>query len=70
MDFQVADAEALPYEAGRFDVVLSTFGVMFAPDHVTAAREMLRVVRPGGRIGLSELAVGVPFPVAALEIVR
>lgn len=53
VDFKVADAEALPYEAGSFDVVLSTFGVMFAPDHVMAAREMLRVVRPGGRIGLA-----------------
>lgn len=52
--FEVADAEALPYEAGRFDaVLLSTFGVMFAPDHATAAREMLRVTRPGGRIGMA-----------------
>lgn len=53
VQFQVADAEALPFEAGSFDVVLSTFGVMFAPDHATAAREMLRVVRPGGRIALA-----------------
>jgi ubiquinone/menaquinone biosynthesis C-methylase UbiE len=51
--FEVADAEALPYEAGSFDVVLSTFGVMFAPDHAQAAREMLRVCRPGGRIGVA-----------------
>jgi ubiquinone/menaquinone biosynthesis C-methylase UbiE len=51
--FEVADAEALPYEAGSFDVALSTFGVMFAPDHAGAAREMLRVVRPGGRIGMA-----------------
>jgi ubiquinone/menaquinone biosynthesis C-methylase UbiE len=51
--FETADVEALPYEAGAFDVVLSTFGVMFAPDHATAAREMLRVVRPGGRIALA-----------------
>jgi SAM-dependent methyltransferase len=51
--FEVADAEALPYEAASFDVVLSTFGVMFAPDQVSAAREMLRVVRPGGRIGMA-----------------
>ena len=51
--FEVADAEALPYEAGSFDVALSTFGVMFAPDHASAAREMLRVVRPGGRIGMA-----------------
>jgi SAM-dependent methyltransferase len=51
--FEVADAEALPYENARFDVVLSTFGVMFAPDQATAAREMLRVVRPGGRIAMA-----------------
>ncbi|NCT83288.1 MAG: methyltransferase domain-containing protein [Comamonadaceae bacterium] len=51
--FEAADAEALPYEAGSFDVVMSTFGVMFAPDQLTAAREMLRVVRPGGRIALA-----------------
>ncbi|MDR7270409.1 ubiquinone/menaquinone biosynthesis C-methylase UbiE [Pelomonas saccharophila] len=51
--FEVADVEALPFEAGSFDVVLSTFGVMFAPDHATSAREMLRVVRPGGRIALA-----------------
>lgn len=51
--FEVADAEALPYAAGGFDVALSTFGVMFAPDHQQAARELLRVVRPGGRIGLA-----------------
>ncbi|MEF7613029.1 class I SAM-dependent methyltransferase [Aquincola sp. MAHUQ-54] len=51
--FEVADAEALPYEAASFDVVLSTFGVMFAPDQARAARELLRVVRPGGRIGLA-----------------
>ena len=51
--FEVADAEALPYEAASFDVVLSTFGVMFAPDQASAAREMLRVVRPGGRIGMA-----------------
>jgi len=51
--FEVADAEALPYADGRFDCVLSTFGVMFAPDHAKAASEMLRVCRPGGRIGLA-----------------
>ena len=51
--FQAADAEALPFEAGTFDAVLSTFGVMFAPDHAKCAAEMLRVVRPGGRIGLA-----------------
>jgi SAM-dependent methyltransferase len=51
--FEVADAEALPYPAASFDVVLSTFGVMFAPDHAQSASELLRVCRPGGRIGLA-----------------
>lgn len=51
--FQVADAEDLPFEDASFDVVLSTFGAMFAPDHRRAAREMLRVLRDGGRIGLA-----------------
>ncbi|GIL04859.1 MAG: hypothetical protein BroJett031_13790 [Betaproteobacteria bacterium] len=51
--FEVADAEALPFDAARFDVVLSTFGAMFAPDHQRVAGEMLRVVRAGGRIGLA-----------------
>jgi len=51
--FQVADAEALPYPDASFDLVLSTFGVMFAPDHERAAAEMLRVCRPAGRIGLA-----------------
>ena len=53
VQFQVADAEALPFDDHSFDVVLSTYGVMFAPDQAQAAREMLRVVRPGGRIGLA-----------------
>jgi SAM-dependent methyltransferase len=51
--FQVADAEALPFESSSFDVVLSTFGSMFTPEHARPAREMLRVARPGGRIGLA-----------------
>ena len=51
--FQVADVEALPFDGESFDVVLSTFGVMFAPDQTRAAREMLRVLKPGGRIGLA-----------------
>jgi ubiquinone/menaquinone biosynthesis C-methylase UbiE len=51
--FQVADAEALPFDDGSFDVVLSTFGVMFAPDQRRAAHEILRVLRPGGRVGLA-----------------
>jgi ubiquinone/menaquinone biosynthesis C-methylase UbiE len=51
--FETADAEALPYADASFDVVLSTFGVMFAPDHDKAAAELLRVCRRGGRIGLA-----------------
>jgi len=51
--FEVADAEALPYPDASFDVVLSTFGVMFAPDHDRSASEMRRVCKPGGRIGLA-----------------
>ncbi|MBU2642998.1 MAG: class I SAM-dependent methyltransferase [Gammaproteobacteria bacterium] len=51
--FQTADAEDLPFADGAFDVALSTFGVMFAPDQVSAARELTRVVRSGGRIGLA-----------------
>ena len=48
-----ADAEDLPYGDGAFDAVVSTFGVMFTPDQATAAGEMLRVCRSGGRIGLA-----------------
>ena len=51
--FEVADAEALPYPDESFDVALSTFGVMFAPEHARAASELARVVRPGGRIGMA-----------------
>jgi ubiquinone/menaquinone biosynthesis C-methylase UbiE len=53
VDFRTADAEDLPFEDGSFDVALSTFGAMFTPDHTRPAREMLRVVRRGGRIGLA-----------------
>jgi len=51
--FEVADVEALPYSPASFDVVVSTFGVMFAPEHGQAASELMRVCRPGGRIGLA-----------------
>jgi ubiquinone/menaquinone biosynthesis C-methylase UbiE len=51
--FQVADAEALPFENASFDVVLSTFGVMFTPNHAQAASELMRVCRPGGKIGMA-----------------
>jgi ubiquinone/menaquinone biosynthesis C-methylase UbiE len=51
--FQEADVEALPFTDGTFDVVLSSFGVMFAPNHEKSASEMLRVCRSNGRIGLA-----------------
>ncbi len=51
--FQEADAEHLPFPGASFDVVLSTFGAMFAPDHERVARELMRVCRPGGKIGLT-----------------
>ena len=50
---RVADAENLPFADGEFDVALSTYGVMFAPNQERAAAEMLRVVRSGGCIGLA-----------------
>jgi SAM-dependent methyltransferase len=67
VEFQVADAEALPFDDAAFDVVLSTFGVMFSPDQPRAASELARVCRPGGRIGLAnwtpESLVGQMFKV-------
>jgi ubiquinone/menaquinone biosynthesis C-methylase UbiE len=53
IDFRVGDAEALEFEDGAFDVVTSTFGVMFAPDQPAAAGELARVTKPGGRLALS-----------------
>jgi SAM-dependent methyltransferase len=53
VEFRVADAESLPFEDGQFDVVLSSFGVMFTPDQRRAASELVRVVRPGGRVALA-----------------
>lgn len=51
--FEEADAENLPYAHGSFDVVLSTFGVMFTPNQEKAASELVRVCRTGGKIGLA-----------------
>jgi ubiquinone/menaquinone biosynthesis C-methylase UbiE len=51
--FEVGDAEDLPYPDASFDVVLSTLGVMFAPDQEKTAEELLRICRPGGKIGLA-----------------
>jgi SAM-dependent methyltransferase len=52
LDWQVADAEALPFADAEFDAVLSCVGVMFAPHHQVTADELVRVTRPGGRIAL------------------
>ncbi len=51
--FQEADAEDLPFAEASFDVVLSTFGVMFTPNQEQAASELIRVCRPGGKIGMA-----------------
>jgi SAM-dependent methyltransferase len=53
VQFQEADAEALPFADASFDVVMSTFGVMFTPNQEKAASELARVCKPGGRIGLA-----------------
>jgi SAM-dependent methyltransferase len=53
IDYRVGDAEALDLEDGSFDLVTSTCGVMFAPDHEAVARELARVTKPGGRIALA-----------------
>lgn len=52
IDWQVADAEALPFGDDSFDVALSCVGIMFAPHHQRSADELVRVVRPGGRLGM------------------
>ena len=51
--YQVADAEALPFSDGEFDAVVSTFGVMFTPNHLQAASELIRTCRSGGKVGLA-----------------
>jgi len=53
IEFTEGDAEVLPYKDGEFDVVLSQFGHMFAPRPEVAIRQMLRVLKPGGRIAFS-----------------
>jgi len=53
IEFQIADAETLPFVDGEFDAVVSTYGVMFTPDQAKAAAELHRVCRSGGRIGLA-----------------
>jgi len=58
VDFRIADAEALPFEANLFDAVVSTFGVMFTPNQKQAARELVRVCKPGGQIGMANWTPG------------
>src|SRR5262252_2669818 len=53
IEFRQADAEALPFVDASFDVVVCTFGVMFTPNQEKAATELLRVCKPGGKIGLA-----------------
>ncbi len=53
VEFREADAEALPFRDASFDVVVSTFGVMFTPDQDKAAAELMRVCKAGGKIGLA-----------------
>lgn len=65
VEFVEADAQALPFDDASFDVTMSIFGAMFAPDQPLTAAELLRVTRPGGRIGMAnwtpEGAVGQMF---------
>src|SRR5689334_4677924 len=56
IEFVEGDAQDLPFDDASFDVVMSIYGVMFAPDQEKAASELLRVVKPGGRIGLASWA--------------
>jgi SAM-dependent methyltransferase len=58
VDWREGDAESLPFDDESFDVALSTFGAMFAPRHEVAAGELVRVLRPGGRIGLCSWTPG------------
>ena len=53
VEFQTADAENLPFSDNTYDVVMSTFGVMFTPDQPKAAAELKRVIKPGGKIALA-----------------
>lgn len=69
IDFQFGDAAAIPFPDNSFDVVLTTFGAIFAPDPLQAAKELLRVTRPGGHVGMANWVpdgfVGEMFKVSA-----
>lgn len=58
VEFVEADAQDLPFEDASFDVAMSIYGAMFAPDQSKAASELLRVVKPGGRIGMANWSPG------------
>jgi SAM-dependent methyltransferase len=58
VEFRVGDAESLPVDEASFDVVISSLGMIFAPDHARAAAEMVRACRPGGRIGMTTWTTG------------
>jgi len=58
VEYVEGDAQELPFEDDSFDVVLSTFGAMFAPDQQRTADELVRVCRPGGRIGMANWTPG------------
>ena len=58
VEFVEADAQDLPFEDASFDVAMSIFGAMFAPDQPKTAAELLRVVKPGGRIGMANWTPG------------
>jgi len=72
VEFREADAEALPFPDGSFDVVVSTFGVMFTPDQDRATGELVRVCRSGGKIGLAnwtpESFIGQVFKTIAMHV--
>ena len=53
IQFDLGNVEYLPYDDDVFDVAISNFGVIFAPDHANVAAELARVLRPGGRLGFS-----------------
>ena len=59
--FEVGDAEALPVAHASFDVVSSSMGIIFAPDHAAVARELARVTKPGGRVGFTAWREGSGF---------
>jgi ubiquinone/menaquinone biosynthesis C-methylase UbiE len=72
LDLLEGDAEAIPFPDGSFDAVLSVYGAMFAPDHGQTVAELLRVCRPGGKIGLATWTpdgfVGELFKVVAAHV--